>query len=329
MSPKPMFVPQKTSSLEEEVAEIKEYLQILSRRYTTIADTSKQVIEELYRAITEDRADYNNGELRKLWNQIEQNTGKNISYSISGQYLRKTDFGEYFENATVTIDGTPVGIQQLYDYSAGITSDAGDINVTSHNKILTGLLYYENNIPRYGVGVGELTTVTDSGGHTVLDRSGLLATFTADELAFWKNNNKVLSLNATDGLTTEGIIKASGGYIGDLSIAEIDPLSGSVGLIWDDGTTPTPDETIIAKDKFYFRRMTQYFEVSENSDGALAFKVVYPGTTSLTMDYMSGGTLWGSWDISSANMKVIIGGNNTDLISVLEDYENRISALGG
>lgn len=318
MSPKPMFVPQKTSSLEEEVAEIKEYLQILSRRYMTISDTSKQVIEELYRAITEDRADYNNGELRKLWGQIEQNTGKNISYSISGQYLRKTDFGEYFENATVTIDGTPVGIQQLYDYSAGITSDVGDVTVTAHNKILTGLLYYENNIPRYGVGVGELTTVTDSGGHTVLDRSGLLATFTADELAFWKNNNKVLYINTTDGL----VMPANAGRIGDLQIKQL--ASGSVGLVWEQ-TTPSYEDAVFAKDKIYFRRGTQYFEVSEGSSLEMKFKVVYPNTVSLEMDYMSGGNLGGTW-----NMDVqVVGNSNTNLLDVLQDFENRISSLGG
>ena len=316
MSPKPQYIPAKTNSLEEEVEDIKNYLQILSRKYTTIADTSKQVIEELYRAITEEREDYNNSELRKLWNQIEKNTGKSISYSLSGQYLRKTDFGQYFENATVTINGTPVGIQQLYDYSAGITSDAGDITVTAHNKILTGLLYYENNIPKYGVGVGELTTVTDSGGHTVLDRSGLLGTFTADELAFWKNNSKVMYINTSDGL----VMPAGAGRIGDLQIKQL--ASGSVGLVWEQ-TTPSYEDAIFAKDKIYFRRGAQYFSVGEGQSG-VEFKVVYPGTASLQMDY-TGGNLQGTW-----NMDVqVVGNSNTNLLDVLQDFENRITALGG
>lgn len=289
MSPKPQYIPAKANSLEEEVEDIKRYLQILSRKYTTISDTSRQVIDELYRAITEDREDYNNAELRKLWNEIEKNTGKSISYALSGQYLRKTDFGQYFENATVMIDGTPVGITQLYDYSAGITSDAGDITITAHNKILTGLLYYENNIPKYGVGVGELTTVTDSGGHTVLDRSGLLGTFTADELAFWKNNSKVMYINTSEGL----VMPAGAGRIGDLNIKQLS--SGSVGLVWEQ-TTPSHEDAIFAKDKIYFRRGIQYFEVGEDST-AMTFKVVYPNTTWLEMDYIDGGTLGGHWDI--------------------------------
>ena len=119
-----------------------------------------------------------------------------IRLSMSGDYLAKSDFGEYFEKATVDIEGTPVGITQLYGYTSGITGDFGDITVDSHNFIKTGLLYYDDNsLPVYGVGVGELATKVDANGHTVLDRSNLLATYTADEIAFWQNSKKVAYIN--------------------------------------------------------------------------------------------------------------------------------------
>ena len=119
-----------------------------------------------------------------------------IRLSMSGDYLAKSDFGEYFEKATVDIEGTPVGITQLYGYTSGITGDFGDITVDSHNFIKTGLLYYDDNsLPVYGVGVGELATKVDANGHTVLDRSNLLATYTADEIAFWQNSKKAAYIN--------------------------------------------------------------------------------------------------------------------------------------
>ena len=119
-----------------------------------------------------------------------------IKLSMSGDYVAKSEFGDYFEKATVEIEGTPVGITQLYGYTSGITGEFGDITVDSHNFIKTGLLYYdENSLPVYGVGVGELATKVDANGYTVLDRSNLLATYTADEIAFWQNSEKVAYIN--------------------------------------------------------------------------------------------------------------------------------------
>lgn len=119
-----------------------------------------------------------------------------IRLSMAGEYVAKSEFGDYFEKATVDIEGTPVGITQLYGYTSGITGEFGDITVDSHNFIKTGLLYYdEDSLPVYGVGVGELATKVDANGHTVLDRSNLLATYTADEIAFWQNAEKVAYIN--------------------------------------------------------------------------------------------------------------------------------------
>lgn len=68
-----------------------------------------------------------------------------IKLSMAGDYVAKSEFGDYFEKATVDIEGTPVGITQLYRYTSGITGEFGDITVSSHNFIKTGLLYYDEN----------------------------------------------------------------------------------------------------------------------------------------------------------------------------------------
>lgn len=331
-----VYPPTGRGTLEEQVEEIREYLQIITRRYTTMADTSYNILEELYRALTEEREDYNNAAIKKLWDKIEENNAKNLNYSMSNTFLRKTDFGSYFENATVTINGTPIGITQLYEYTAGIGTigDLTDAEVSSHSSILTGLLYYDEDpithqptIPRYGVAVGEVTTMTDGQGRKIVDLSNLLGTFTSNELAFWNNGTKVLSLNANDGLTTEGIIKASGGNIGDLAIASSSafPNSGT-GLIFEQSGSSA--DTLFLKDRLFLGGANSRFSVYALNDLIeLDIAAALNGTVKaeLEMDALNGGMLSGDWDMDVA----ITGNNNTTLMGILADFEQRITALGG
>lgn len=110
--------------------------------------------------------------------------------SLRSDYVAVSDFGKYFEDAEVEIEGTAVGISQLYSYSSGIRSDMEDVNVGVNTYIKTGLLYYDDIVPVYGVGVGNLATTVTSGGEKILDRTNLMATFTAEEIAFWAGGNK-------------------------------------------------------------------------------------------------------------------------------------------
>ena len=112
--------------------------------------------------------------------------------TLSGYYVTSSNFGEYLENATVDIEGTPVGIKQLYSYTAGIRSDYGDFDVERQTFIKTGMLYYDDDgLPVYGVGIGELKTKVTADGQVVLDRGGLVSTHTADRISFWENDIEV------------------------------------------------------------------------------------------------------------------------------------------
>lgn len=112
--------------------------------------------------------------------------------TLSGYYVTSSNFGEYLENATVNIEGTPVGITQLYSYTAGIRSDYGDFDVERQTFIKTGMLYYDDDgLPVYGVGIGELKTKVTADGQVVLDRGGLVSTHTADRISFWENDIEV------------------------------------------------------------------------------------------------------------------------------------------
>lgn len=157
-----------------------------------------------------------------------------FSLSLQGNYVAVSDFGKYFENATVNIDGTPYGITQLYNYSAGIDAENTDYRVQQESYIKSGLLYYDSNsLPVYGVGVGNIygdfavygltqdetinnakTYYTKSGDtYTKVDEpkqselstyyervmsrqtGQLSSTFTADEIAFWSGSTKLAYMN--------------------------------------------------------------------------------------------------------------------------------------
>lgn len=158
---------------------------------------------------------------------------ESFGLSLQGNYVAVSDFGKYFENATVDIDGTPYGITQLYNYSAGIDAASSDYRVNQESYIKTGLLYHDEATPVYGVGVGNIygdfsvyektedteinnakTYYTKNGSNyvevseptkedlttyfeRVLSRQGtqLYSTFTADEMAFWSGSTKLAYMN--------------------------------------------------------------------------------------------------------------------------------------
>ncbi|MBR5948213.1 MAG: hypothetical protein IKZ82_06140 [Clostridia bacterium] len=161
---------------------------------------------------------------------------ESISLSMRGNYVAVSDFGRYFEEATVDIEGTPWGITQLYSYSAGIDAENMDYRTEQENYIKSGLLYYnESSQPVYGVGVGTIygnfsvyglttdtvinnakTYYTKSGNvytpveepvqselstyyERVMSRQSgqMYSTFTADEMAFWSGSTKLAYMNTS------------------------------------------------------------------------------------------------------------------------------------
>lgn len=144
--------------------------------------------------------------------------------TFSGSYLTVSEFGTYKEQMENRITADESGITQLYTYTSeldgrattleGETSDLDDRATTleedteginnSNGKwstatkqyVKTGLLYYENGLPVYGVGVGVLDT-TVSHGETVVDMANSeLLTHTANEIGFWQGGDKVAYIRA-------------------------------------------------------------------------------------------------------------------------------------
>ena len=149
------------------------------------------------------------------------------SAKLAGNYVAASDFGTYLEKTQLTIEGNSVGIKQLYDYTAGVN------NAFSVNALKTGLLYYNDVTPVYGVGVGNIeTTVTDGGGRIVDRTKNELLTVTPKRISFWQEGMEVAylsekklhfpsgTLEAYNAKLTGTITAAAGSAFGPWTIAD-------------------------------------------------------------------------------------------------------------
>ena len=149
---------------------------------------------------------------------------------LSGNYIAVSDFGKYWQKATMTVDGNEFGIRQLYDYAAGINNDFA---VNSQQYVKTGLLYYNGAVPVYGVGVGNIETTVTKDGETVVDQTkNELVTVTPGRVSFWQGGDEIAylsakklhfpsgTLEATDAKLSGTLTAASGSVIGPWTVAE-------------------------------------------------------------------------------------------------------------
>ena len=168
------------------------------------------------------------------------------STKLSGSYVAISDFGKYLEKTQLTIEGNSVGIKQLYDYTAGVNNQ---FSVNSRQYIQTGLLYYRDAAPVYGVGVGNIETMVTDGGERVIDRTkNELVTVTPDRISFWQDGQEVAylsdkklhfpsgTLEAYSAVLSGKVTAAAGSSFGPWTISQnsiyrtADEFGGSAGM---------------------------------------------------------------------------------------------------
>lgn len=121
-----------------------------------------------------------------------------VKAQMEGSYIAKSEWGNLRQDITSEITATAAGIVQEYGFEEQIESlqnDAasfGAYQTQTLQYIKTGLLYYDaDNLPRYGVAVGEKLSTVTVDGVTTLTRNDLCATFTSDRLSFWQGGVEV------------------------------------------------------------------------------------------------------------------------------------------
>lgn len=224
----------------EQLESMRRYLCTLTDQLNLADWSAGAVLQEVSRAIDADSLPDaerktqlgNFGQLKALIIKTADYAAANsesFKTQLSGNYVAVSDFGKYWQEATMTIDGNEFGIRQLYDYAAGINND---FTVKSQQYVKTGLLYYDEATPVYGVGVGNIET-TVSSGNTVIDKTkNELVTVTPGKVTFWQGGDPIAylsgkklhfpsgTLEATDAKLSGTLTAASGSVIGPWTVAE-------------------------------------------------------------------------------------------------------------
>lgn len=225
----------------EQLESMRRYLCTLTDQLNLADWSAGAVLQEVSRAIDADSLPDaerktqlgNFGQLKALIIKTADYAAANsesFKTQLSGNYVAVSDFGKYWQEATMTIDGNEFGIRQLYDYAAGINND---FTVKSQQYVKTGLLYYDEATPVYGVGVGNIETTVTKDGETVVDQTkNELVTVTPGKVTFWQGGDEIAylsakklhfpsgTLEATDAKLSGKLTAASGSVIGPWTVAE-------------------------------------------------------------------------------------------------------------
>ena len=225
----------------EQLESMRRYLCTLTDQLNLADWSAGAVLQEVSRAIDADSLPDaerktqlgNFGQLKALIIKTADYAAANsesFKTQLSGNYVAVSDFGKYWQEATMTVEGNEFGIRQLYDYAAGINND---FTVKSQQYVKTGLLYYNGAVPVYGVGVGNIETTVTKDGETVVDQTkNELVTVTPGRVSFWQGGDEIAylsakklhfpsgTLEATDAKLSGTLTAASGSVIGPWTVAE-------------------------------------------------------------------------------------------------------------
>lgn len=225
----------------EQLESMRRYLRTLTDQLNLADWSAGAVLQEVSRAIDADSLPDaerktqlgNFGQLKALIIKTADYAAANsesFKTQLSGNYVAVSDFGKYWQEATMTIDGNEFGIRQLYGYAAGINND---FTVKSQQYVKTGLLYYNGAVPVYGVGVGNIETTVTKDGETVVDqKKNELVTVTPGRVSFWQGGDEIAylsakklhfpsgTLEATNAKLSGTLTAASGSVIGPWTVAE-------------------------------------------------------------------------------------------------------------
>jgi hypothetical protein len=125
-----------------------------------------------------------------------------MKMAFNGSYLAKSQFGEYFKQTKVEIEGTPVGINELYNYSTKLETGLETYKLDYECYIKRGLLTDATN-PIYGIELGVLEDTIilyDEHGepvnHNLESNKHFKTRITPDKWSFYQGNTEVAYIDA-------------------------------------------------------------------------------------------------------------------------------------
>jgi len=155
-----------------------------------------------------------------------------LSLRLEGEYVASGSFGSYIEQLSSHIEANPEALSQYYRFAADLKSNVAAVDEAfstwktgTQGYIRTGIVHYEDDLPVYGVAVGQNLTVREVDGEVMVEPNNFRATFTAARLSFWQDETEVAYLSNNRLYITNITV------LGDLTLGRW-RVTGVDGLAW-------------------------------------------------------------------------------------------------
>lgn len=139
-----------------------------------------------------------------------------LETNLKGRYVAQGDFGTFAEDTNARIKANAEAIDQKYEDIQSLRSEVDEVAgavVAVNANIRTGLLYYDNGTPIYGVEVGQRTQVN---GTEIFNK---YARFISNRLSFYdQGGNEVSYISDYKLYITNAVVTGNlqvGGYMLD------------------------------------------------------------------------------------------------------------------
>ena len=137
-----------------------------------------------------------------------------INRRLDGEYVARSDFGEYRENTSQQISETSTEVERLFTNVQQIITDIDTLEyslIETQAHIRSGLLYSDDSgVPIYGLEVGQKNVID---GEEVFNK---YARFTSDRLSFYDQNDSEVAYISDSKLYIENVEVLSSIKVGGL-----------------------------------------------------------------------------------------------------------------
>ncbi len=133
----------------------------------------------------------------KTAEQVKKTT-EELTAKLEEEYVASSDFGGYVAKLSAYLEANPEAVTQYYSFFSDLQANVEAVDaafahykVDTEGYIRTGIVYYDSEVPVYGVAVGQGLTAKEVDGQRVVEQNNFRAVFTATRLSFWQDATEV------------------------------------------------------------------------------------------------------------------------------------------
>lgn len=162
-------------------------------------------------------------------------TTQELTARLEEEYVAESDFGTYVQSLSAYLEANPEAMTQYYSFFSDLKANVEAVDaafahykVDTEGYIRTGIVYYEDAVPIYGVAVGQGLTCREVDGERLVEQSNFRAVFTATRLSFWQDATEVAYVS-NNRLYITNITVLGGVTVGQWSMETVE---GGLAFRW-------------------------------------------------------------------------------------------------